>query len=432
MSTKAVEIDATMTHDDKIEITSLNENILEKIFMYLILGDLLSIKDTSKLFQPIVDRVFRSKYGKSKMIYRANHGSHHKPTVWQDDDIYVDDLTHCLRILRCFGHEMTQLDVNYVKSSETKCAEIDKYLNRYCQALTDITFRHAGKYTLCRMTNPFKQIENITFEDSYLSGKLVDFNKWFPQMRALELKCYVYFENGRVLERHFPRLETLIINGKMNNVQWSNIINTLQANPQLRRLGVCDYFGMKFLQNANRSLHFLEHLTLCKWAEQEFNYDGDYVHFKNVRHLTVDFSRLCFVPQMPLRFDQIEELTVDSVYLCRFNDNFIDFMRRHPRIRKLFIKWQNFSFQRQITNRNNAIFKEKLAKVSSYLQDIDLGACSFTLHEAISFLSECKSLKRFSLSLDNSTDYDALHDHLGKDWNKITDNPNSIRFECST
>lgn len=418
--------------DTSTKITDLNQNVLEKIFGYLNLGDLLSITDTSKRFKKPTDWIFRSKYGKSKMIFWSTHTSRGTHPVWKANNIYIDDFTLCLKTLRCFGHAIPKLDLNYLKINENKCAEIDYYVIKYCTALVDVTFKHAGEDTLNLMAKPFEKVEKITFEDSYLSGKLADFNKWFPRLCTLELKFFMRIGNPKSLEKNFPHLESLTIDGQVNNIRWINIINLLHLNPQLRRLHISDYFDMKFLQNSNKHLHFLENLTISKWTEDEFAHDGESVHFKNVRNLTIDFSRFCKVPQIPLRFHQLEALTVDAVYMCRFNDNFIDFMRKHSTIRKLKIIWQNYAFQRKVTNSLNASFKDKLAQASSYLWDIDLGACIFTLPEAVSFLKQCKSLKRFYLSLTNQNEYEILNDHLVKEWKRVSDDQNCIRFELTT
>lgn len=429
VSQEAMESNTEPELDVKTKITDLSQNVLEKVFGYLNLGDLLAIADSSKQFKPSADWIFRNKYGKSKMIFWATHTSRCSHPVWQAEHIYIDDFTMCLKILRCFGDAISKLDVNYLKINDDKCTEMDSYVVKYCTALTEITFKHAREDTLSCMVKPFKKIEKITFEDSCLGGKLADFNKWFPQMSALELKFYMRFGNCKSLEKHFPHLESLTIDGQVNNIRWLDIINTLNLNSQLRRLHISDYFDMKFLQHASKHLYFLENLTISKWTEDEFAHDGESVHFKNVRNLTIDFSRFCKVPQIPLRFDQLEALTVDAVYMCRFNDNFIDFMRKHTSIRKLKIVWQNYSFQRKITNSCNAIFKENLAQASFYLWNIDLGACIFSLREAVSFLKQCKSLKRFSFSLGKETEYDMLNEQLGNEWKKITDKQNCIRFE---
>lgn len=432
MSQETVASDAQLTADGKMKITDLIPLALDTIFVHLNLGDLLSLSDTSKVFKPSAARAFQSKYGKNRMIFRGNHGTRCNHPIWQADNICVDDFTMCLKILRCFGHAIVKLNINYSGMGTRKCAQIDDYLIDYCTSLTDITFKHAKNLTLSQMVKPFDTVENLTFEDSMLSGKLANFNRWFPKMASLELRYYIEFGNGKVLEKHFPNLQNLTINGQLENVDWSNIIATLQANPHLRRLTICDYYGMKFLRNASKSLHFLEHLTLLKWAESQFDHDGDFIHFKHVQHLTVDFSRLCDVQQMALHFDQIETLTIDSVYMCRFNHNFIDFIRKHTKLRKLKIIWQNYGFQRRVRNSCNAVFKENLAQASSYLWDIDFGALLFTLNEAVSFLAECKSLKKFCLTLSDETEYDDLHEHLGNEWTKLTDNQNCIRFERTT
>lgn len=433
MSNDMVESTTEDELDTRTKMTDLNQTVLEKIFDHLNLGDLLSIKDTNKQFKEAADWIFRRKYGKSKMIFWATHASRSSHPLWKANDIYIDDFTLCLKTLRCFGHAIPNLELNYLKINENKCVEIDYYVLKYCSALADITFKHAGENTLKYMAKPFEKIEKISIEDSYLCGKLAEFNKWFPRLCALELKFYMRIGDCKSLEKPFPHLESLTIDTQVNNIRWINIINFLRLNPQLRRLHISDYFDMKFLQSANKHLHFLENLTISKWTEEEFSHDGESVQFKNVRNLTIDFARFCKVPRIPLRLDQLETFTVDAVYMCRFNDNFIDFMRRHSTIRKLKIVWQNYAFQRKVTNSLNASFKEQLAQASSYLWDIDLGACVFTLHEAVSFLKHCKSLKRFYLSLSNQTEYEMLNEQLGKEWKKITDNQNCIRFErpCS-
>lgn len=429
MSDQIVEFNGEVQLDETIKITDLNLNALEKIFDCLSLNDLLNIADTSKKFKQPADWVFRSKYGKRKIIFWRTNPSRCNHPVWPTDNIYIDNFSLCFKILRSFGHAISKLDVNYLKINGNKCAKIDYYVVKYCTALAEISFKHAGVNTLNCIVKPFEKIEKLIFEDSYVGGKLANLNKWFPRLRALELKFYMRIENSKCLEKHFQHLESLTIDGQVSDIRGSNLINTLCFNPQLRQLSISDKFDMKFLQYASKHLHFLEKLEIRKWTEQEFAHSGEFIHLKNVQIVTIDFSRCYKVPEIPLRFDQLETLIVDAMYMCRLNDNFIDFMQKHTTIRKLKIFWQNYGFQRKITNCCNAIFKEKLAQASAYLWEFEIDDCIFSSYEAISFLKQCKYLKQFCLPLQNQNEYDALNEHLGKEWRKFVDDQNCIRFE---
>lgn len=413
-------------------ITKLNEDCLSHIFKYLNIDDLVSVADSSKQFERSIDWTFRSKYKNSLINILMISGSRNKS--YGNENVYIYDATKCLKILRYFGHNISKLAINYIKTDGIWGAIIDWYIIKYCNALTDIRIENAKTSRFDKFEQTFATVKKVSFRDCYLSSKLADFNKRFSQMECLQLSGYLRFDDCKCFEQYFPNLEAIFIGGQKNNIPKSHILELFRLNPQLRKLDIHDYWGAKFLHMASNYLDGLEKLTISYWMIDDFALDSTAIQMKNVKCLTIDLYHAREIIKMPLLLDQLETLTVSAIcctmVTCQLNDIFIDFVRQHSKLRKLKIVWRTY-FTREMDKivGCNRIQKRKLARAASNLEEIYLINCIFSLHEAICFLEECKSLRKFSLTLANETDYDALQMHLGQYWRKNIDGFKHVKFE---
>lgn len=98
----------------KTKITDINDDCLEKVFMYLSLDDLINIARTNKPLKPAADMVFQRKYAKKKInlhiVSDPKDGSVLSSPKRKNARLYIIyDFRTSFRLLGFFGHLITEL-----------------------------------------------------------------------------------------------------------------------------------------------------------------------------------------------------------------------------------------------------------------------------------------------------------------------------------
>lgn len=98
------------------KLTNINLDCLEKVFMDLSLDDFINIAHANKDLKVAADLAFGRKFGKTNFeLLRSNDHLY-----WIDDTtlkefVEVPDMKSSLRLLRCFGHSISDLSIGYHK-----------------------------------------------------------------------------------------------------------------------------------------------------------------------------------------------------------------------------------------------------------------------------------------------------------------------------
>lgn len=397
--------------EPSMHITDLDNDCLEHIFKKLDLQDLMNVADSSKHSKQAADQAFVSKYGRKEVLIHymsiPDDGIRISNGKW---DIYGP---HSLRFLRCFGNLITKLFHTHYTFPENLCLEVERYINKYCSdSLIDINFQKLWSLGEI-LKRPYFKAETVTFDTLRFDGHLPDIDKCFPSIRRLILKTVTPLPN---MVCHSPNLEHLTINQSIG--QWPEGSNRTVAafmalNPQLRSFCLRTSHGgldANVLLCASKNLQNLESL---KFSYSRGSFDipkGRTIHFKSVKKLDLEFTfSVGALPIMPFLFDQLEEF-VFGIRFFAVNQNFMDFISKHPGILKLKISGINNNIVMIQTN------KIKLAKLLPSLIELDLAHCTFSVDEVIQFVSELKRLKKFRFKFAQQIFCDTLSELLNDEW----------------
>lgn len=231
-------------NDDKPPaLDNLLYDCLEQIFKLLDLASLLNVAGTCKRLQAAASTKFAHDYGNrtvylcqatSDNVYRfspgiltPNHGA-----------IRINGLERCLPFLRCFGGEISSLEIDYSGIVGSQKHHLDRYINQYCaDTLTTFSCRNGHAFASESFLKPFKCVDNVSLSSFNLGDNLKNFVHWFPNVQHLRMITMTIDENAIAVP--FPNLKHLYVYiNKKTRTDFSNnnIVNLLHANPQLDTL----------------------------------------------------------------------------------------------------------------------------------------------------------------------------------------------------
>lgn len=237
--------------DTTYKITDLNEKCLVNIFSRLDLPNLLNVAMANKRLQVVAATTFGCKFG-MKTICLQNVNKFYQPQISAlDDDIYVRGLALCLPFLRCFGTNITELQVfdgtyPYVliaKESRSKFSHhVDRYLNQYCaETLSSVLFYGRPAFSSENFRKPFHLVQKLCLIDAALENGLTQFPSWFPNLLSLDLNTVCI--DGSLNAVALPVLQHLSLkinnsnSGDDDNSLWNfNVQNAYELLSQNRQL----------------------------------------------------------------------------------------------------------------------------------------------------------------------------------------------------
>ncbi|XP_031633574.1 uncharacterized protein LOC116347200 [Contarinia nasturtii] len=397
--TKRIKLETTNVTTTKI--TEVNDDCLEHIFNKLELVDLLNVADTCKHFRQSVDWVFERKY-KSMKLYLTNINTKYTHELEiRVQSIWVFDILTALKLLRNFGHLLITLDISGFICG-WMLQKIFHYINKYCvDTLTEIHFYCLQYFA---MEVPLPKVETVTFSYCTLSGHIIEFNKWFPQLRNLEFRGDHFAENGdgKCIEKTLSNLDHLSLKFGPTAFQASNIGEALRLNPQIRRLQVANnnlnISISKYLQNINDlDVH---------WSTKGVDAETPVIHLKNVQCFRITCYDL--MPKILYTFDCLKKFTMEST--PRDWNDVIDFVNQNQTLIEVTLK----QFGRiPVVDANG---KFKLAQTLAKIKTVNFYIFSLSVDEAITFTTANKALKSIRFKLNSKSDYDDLKIKLSNEW----------------
>lgn len=216
---------------------------LERIFDFLDLPSLLNVAGTCKRLQIAAATKFRHDHGNKRVNLYRNTGNsllRYVPRIvpMEYGALRVGGLEFCFPFLRCFGAEISSLEIDYSNVLDTQKHHLDRYINLYCaDTLTSFSCMNGHAFSNGNFSKPFKCVDTITVQWSDLGAQLKDFVNWFPNLQHLRMISIRIDENAIAVP--FPHLKHLYISIDDNtrtDFSIENIVNLLHANPQLQTL----------------------------------------------------------------------------------------------------------------------------------------------------------------------------------------------------
>lgn len=396
---------------------------LESMFLHSDIDDLLNLAHSCKFLKKLVESVFLRKFRHTKMNIQNITISKNRRIFVKKKTILIMDLRSALQILRCFGHLITDLEFNFLPPYNINQTSYDvhnhrvvAYLSDYCvKSVTKIALIECSKGNLTNINKPFEKVEEVRIRNCDLKTNWL--KTVFPKMRSLQ---FLHDKHGKTdlscIGQHFPHLmqfEIGIFDEKAAGFCQFYTANALILNPQLKSFNgmllSSTIFTPDFLQFTKtfHGLQELEHLAIG-WEIDDFaNYNNRPMHFSKVKkfEMNLRFLHRTDLPEIPFSFDQLEEF---SISLKQINQEFFNFIKKNPKIRKLKIT-------PSCPVDYNGVSDIKFAEALPLLTELDLQFYKFTMHEAIGFLRKFRFLEKMSFTSKDKR-IKELRQRLGNQW----------------
>lgn len=386
-----------------LKITDVNHDCLEKVCSYLCFDDLLSVADTSKHLRTAANLVFTLKYAKKwvhlhEFIYSPNR------KVEIKDKIEVYNWKTSYKILRCFGHLISKLDIdlqitfassfgNKLKPFLVSADRLIEYVYEYCaDSLTRMRIKGLPDGSLNNAPKPFSSIEDVHIS----AGSNFDENqltRLFPKLRSLMYGNFYWKDtiSSMCIDGHFPHLEHMELRSPYHDIQdefskmCTPIHSFLLSNPQLQSLTMPFISNVNIIQIINECVPNLQNLSLVDHFERISKYNGSTVHFKYVRKFGIVGISKRF-PKIPFTFDHLEEFSL--THSPEDSEEFYTFLRENPSIRKITVEGKmNIS---------------RLASALPMVEEIDTSRYfNYTSDEVDGFINQLKFLRKFSFGVSS-------------------------------
>lgn len=279
-------------------LNTLYYDCLERIFDFLDLTSLLNVAQTCKQLQSAAATKFGHQYGhKTVYLYRiiSNSLIRYQPgiQVYQSFSGYlrVNGLEFCYPFIRCFGAEITRLEVDYNNVLDAHKHHLDDYINQYCaDTLVRFAFRNGHAFANENFTKPFKHVEEVSTSYCNFGASFMEFPNWFPNLQHLRIVRMVIDENAIAVRLpHLKQFDIYIVNNTHTDFTTENVDRFFHANPQLETIEMyfCE-FRLSELLNIMRENRMISSVVLdgeiIERNEEELN------RFRSERPLIVKFE----------------------------------------------------------------------------------------------------------------------------------------------
>lgn len=162
------------------------ELCFELVFPYLNARDLVSVADSCKQMKNMAEVTFHEKYRRGWVfIVEPNGSASNQREAHHLNQECVLDSRRCFGLLRCFGHMIFNLKLNYDHSPLPLSSRLIEYVIKYCNSVNQIEFSS-------NMRRPSAE-DVIAFLDSCKSLRRLTF---LPQC-TIDYKKFIQLLNNR-------------------------------------------------------------------------------------------------------------------------------------------------------------------------------------------------------------------------------------------
>lgn len=377
--------------DTSIKLTNIGVDCLQQVLSDFQLEDLSIVAGVNQQFKEAANYVFISKYSQKIEIKRNTH-RYLKPLERYNVTggiMILSDKKIILKVLRCFGHSITDINFNYQLNSrfdedmekfQRVYDKIISYINIYCadslksMSIDPVT---VGFEALC--TKPFSKVETVKLYVATLD--VLSLNRLFPQMQSLNFEWH-----WRPLTRdappitmpeQYPHLKHLRFGyNKQSNLVDSFFKKTLQMNTQLQSLNVV--------------------------AKRSFYSQLRAIQLPNVENFSFRDFDICVTrgTTIPFKLDKLRDCILYGIDKQNATKHY-NFIKRHTSIEKLtFVSGSVFDDME-----NGFLSKIKSLNTHTSLREIRL-KCSreFPIEYVMKYIVDFGTLKYFSFFCSSSDD----------------------------
>lgn len=198
-----------------LNIIDLNDDCLEKIFMYLNMKQLFDLVTMHSNFVSVCSRIFWLKY----RIHEINISSHN-----------MDSYKRFPRVLKSLGNVITRLRVTFDRFDVLSNELIHRSIIENCgETLCELTLNNIQTALVMRTT--FPNLKKMSFNQGRLTVLHTELKKCLPNIRCLQL-FFCQTEDPGFFEQTIPTLEEFTV--AHHNSTFAQLSRFLELNPQLK------------------------------------------------------------------------------------------------------------------------------------------------------------------------------------------------------
>lgn len=319
--------------------------------------------------------------------------------------------------LNNFGDLIQHLEIKMWTQFTDKVLE---HLNTHPpKSLQTLYFIECDRNALVNFKKPLPSIKTFWFSiSSKWSGgglfgqdtKLIDI---FPNVNKLHTEHSSYVDQ-KFINSEFLHLRSFDMDFSDNNkIAQTDFLSFLRNNKKIDDLTIHNS-NLLLLKETNEILPNLQKLSIESFSKNYSNYDGDFIHYKNVKELNITSENKNKLPQNII-FDQVEILTINFDY--DFTSKWID-----------IINVQIYSKLKEFKLNTNGLRAEQLLFVTKDLTNLEnveisikhawgSNSNTFLASDIIKFIEGNKHLKTLKLYIRiDDEEQDKLYDKLKSHW----------------
>lgn len=387
------------------------------IFGYLDVTSLLALAQVNKYFHELAAVAFKWKYGRRTVeIMNQIENEYLMPNIdiFEDNPqkLVIEKLFVISKFFKYFGQMIKMVDISNFESRYKNISfDTIEVINKNSIGLESLKLNTHDENILDYVSQPFINVKHVVLNGVYrqLGSNSMNLNEIFPKLEELNLEmCKVNGEKS--MEVKLPNLKRLKL-----SFNAKNCFQLIKQNQQIQRL-TASAVSMNSLQILDQNLSNLTHLAI-----QFIIIFNSNVHFKNVKHLTINTYETEFAKYST--FDQLEELELIKLTLD-LPEEWIEFIRKNANLKKLHVKLGHL-----VDNDYHLITEntENLVDVSF------IAASNLNKTTIVTFLQRNKQLKTFHLTYFYEAEkliemFEELEVNICDEWN-LSINKTSCLFE---
>lgn len=407
----------------KMNITNLGVDCLECIFMNFDLDDLLNVADVNKQFRQAATYPFIRKYSKKNIAIEEFEKNvlYYKSDEFkilykvEGNKLQIRDTKMGMKILRCFGSNISDLRFMYVKKVDVSSRFehiyylFIRYINQFCaDSLRIIEISPSIGYDNLDL-KPFSYVQSVTLEDCLLETSCL--SRLFPMMRDLRFSLRNgELRNCAVITEHLTNLKHLDVAMycQADSVR-AAVATGLQMNPQIRTLKISTG-DVSFLKNIKMPMQSLDYFKYFGPVELFSKFRGKSAYFPNVQTFKLSLysrnnycSRPMNFPRIPFLFGQLNEFIIVENCVCR--NAYHKFIKQNKSIQKLVFECTHLKMKKfgHILV-DGFLSKSKLKGSLPSLKEISIRSFdgSLSIGEVVRYMEDFQSLNCFSFYCNSS------------------------------
>lgn len=279
------------------KLADLNEHVLEEIFSYLDVEDLVNVVTSDKVFLISARSAFKRKFDSIRIPYKD--GNTNKG--------FSDAM-----LLRYFGESMSILEVALERDfSNSLCQHIFNLVGQHCcESLTGLIILYPT--VDFKFDKSFTEVRQLILYSGHLNLTSSQLVRWFPSLETLELHAINDVEWLLKSEQRITSLQSIRLNvgdGPLYRIQDLN--NFMAVNSHLNgiHLDLCDHtFKGRMLTNSQNETDADELMSVKLCIDED-----QFEHSTSLAQLKIPHERIA---HLDLHFCELTAQICDFVSSC--------------------------------------------------------------------------------------------------------------------